>query len=815
MKCIARLTLPSLCLAMLGLVIHAPVHAAGRPEAAAVGIIKIGLNSADGVEWRLRYGPQGANAPATPAELEASRLPVIRAEVPGNVELDLLAAGLIPDPEVGSNIYALRDFETCHWWYEGRFRRPEIPAGSRVELCLDGIDCIADLFLNGQKIAHTDNMLIEHRLDITEGLAEENLLQVHISSAVLEGRQHLREAFGVRADALAEAVSVRKAAHSYGWDILPRLVSAGLWREVRLEVTAPTRFSAVYWVTKSVDLERRRANMYVDWQFATERRSVDDLELRVLLQRGGKVAYDRRLKVYTTVARQRIWDLGEIDFWWPRGYGEPALYEGVLQLIDASGAVIAENRQRIGIRTAELQRTDISTKEQPGEFVFRINGEKIFVKGTNWVALDALHSRDRLHTERAVAMLTDLNCNMVRLWGGNVYESDAFYDLCDANGIMIWQDFAMGCTTYPQDDAFARKIEEEAARVIYRLRHHPALVLWAGNNENDQSLEWAGDHIRIDPNLDRISRQVLPAMVLRLDPHRPYLPSSPYISPAAFRLEGKVDQYNVPEQHLWGPRGYFKAPFYSENVAVFVSEIGYHGCPNRESLEKMFDRDFVYPWTDDFKWNEQWQTKAARTHPWSTETIERNNLMLNQIRCVFDKVPSDLDRFIQTSQIIQAEAMKYFIEFFRMRKFERTGILWWNLRDGWPVISDAVVDYYYSKKLAYHYIKRVQTDLCVMIGDADGEGHPVVAVNDQRRTAAGQLSIRDAEGGQVLLRQDFQIGANGRSLIGHLPETSETRLWLIEWESEGHRYFNHYLAFRPPIDLTLYEKWLPRLKAGR
>jgi len=398
------------------------------------------------------------------------------------------------------------------------------------------------------------------------------------------------------------------------------------------------------------------------------------------------------------------------------------------------------------------------------------------------------------------------------MWGGNVYEHDEFYDLCDAYGITVWHDFMMGCTQYPQDDGFLKKIEEEAAKAISRIRRHPSLVLWAGNNENDIAGEWNNDQPFVDPNTEPISRQLLPSMVRRLDPKTSYLPSSPYISSEAFSLAGRIDQSFAPEQHLWGPRGYYKAPYYTENTAKFVSEIGYHGCPNRESLEKMFDKDFVYPWQKGFEWNDQWQTKAVRSHPYATETIKRNDLMINQIKCVFTEVPTDLDRFILASQIIQAEAKKYFIEFWRMNKFDRNGILWWNLRDGWPVISDAIVDYYYSKKLAYFYIKRVQTDVCVMIGDAKEDGFPVVIVNDTLQDVEGSFSIKDADGGEALFSEVFRVSKNGKLLAGLLPKTEETKLWLIEWQVGGKDYTNHYFAYEPHVELDVYLKWLPILK---
>lgn len=766
--------------------------------------------------WTLFFGPQDDTAPVSPGELRQSAFTEIPACVPGNVEIDLLNAGIIENPEIGNNVYKLRKFETFQWWYRVSFDKPEIPDKHQLILRFDGIDCIADIWVNDQKIGRAENMFVEHLFQVTDLLNEKNELFVCIYSAVLEGRKYDREFWGVRYDALGgESVNIRKAAHSYGWDILPRLVSAGIWRDVKLEVLPPTRFKAVYWVTKSVNIIDRTASLYVDWELATERLEIDDLTLHIMISNKKTTVFDQSFPIYSTVFRNRIDDLRNIDFWWPRGYGEADLYDAVLQVSDSEGRIIAKDTQKIGIRQAELIRTDANTREQPGEFVFQINGEKIFVKGTNWVALDALHSRDRLHIKRCVEMLVDLNCNMVRMWGGNVYEQDEFYDLCDEYGIMVWHDFMMGCTMYPQDNEFLSKIEEEASKAIKRIRKHPSVVLWAGNNENDVSLEWENDQPHIDPNSDVISRQLLPAMVRRLDPKTAYLPSSPYISSEAFKLAGnRIDQDFAPEQHLWGPRGYYKAPYYTNNVAKFVSEIGYHGCPGRKSLETMFDAEYVYPWTNTspFVWNDQWKTKAVRSHPYATETINRNNLIINQIKCVFSEVPTDLDLFIQASQIIQAEAKKFFIEFWRMNKGERNGILWWNLRDGWPVISDAVVDYYYNKKLAYHYIKKVQTDVCVMIGDPTDGGHPVVIVNDTLHEVEGNFSIEDADTGEVCFAKKFRVGKNGKSLEGFLPKAAGTKLWLIKWKVGAETFDNHYFAFQPLVNLQVYLDWLPLLE---
>jgi len=226
----------------------------------------------------------------------------------------------------------------------------------------------------------------------------------------------------------------------------------------------------------------------------------------------------------------------------------------------------------------------------------------------------------------------------------------------------------------------------------------------------------------------------------------------------------------------------------------------------------MFDRDFVYPWKKGtFEWNGQWQTKAVRYHQHSHITDNRNNLMLNQLKALFNEVPTDLDRFIFADQVVQAEAMKYFVELWRMDKFRKTGILWWNLRDGWPIISDAVTDYYFSKKLAYYYIKQVQYDACVMVGDAKNGQHPVVAVNDTRTGKQGTVTIKEVDTGKVLFHAEFTIPVNGKTTVGTIPEQDRQTMFLIEYTLDGKPLKNHYLAGRAPFKLSDYERWYKKL----
>ncbi len=760
--------------------------------------------------WELQFFPQPREAVVNPTQLQGINAQQIKATVPGNVELDMLKAGLIDDPMIGNNVYSLREYEGYQWCYTKTFASPTINDDEQVHLFFGGIDCIAEIWLNSHHLGSVNNMFIEHVFDVTSLLEkeQENRLQVIIRSAVIEAQNFALGTFSIGNFAAAESTYIRKAPHGYGWDIMPRLVSAGLWRNVELRVVNNTRIVNMHWMTSNVDVENRRAKLFVDVQLAIPFEQLDRTNTVVTLKREGKVVYENSQLVTNHAFRHSI-HLNDVDFWWPRGYGDPALYDAEVKLVTEDGKTVSSHTCRVGVRTVKLDRTDLNDRPgQPGRFCFVVNGERLFIRGTNWVPLDALHSRDASLLKDAVQLMVDINCNMVRCWGGNVYEDHDFFDLCDEHGIMVWQDFAMGCTFYPQRDDFARAIEEEAIAIVTKLRSHPSLALWSGNNENDAALRWSLVDFNINPNRDIISRKVLPKVIYEMDPTRDFLPSSPYYSEAVH--EGGSHDDLLPENHLWGPRGYYKDDFYTRAKARFVSEIGYHGCPNRSSLEKMFTKDAVIPWLDGKVglWNDEWMTKAVRVFPHEPKQGGRNDLMTNQVKLVFGEVPKELDDFIFASQSVQAEAMKYFVEMWRGGKPERSGIIWWNIRDGWPILSDAVVDYYNSKKLAYFFIQNVQHNACVFINDPRDNMHPLVAVNDTRQPAEGSVEVIDVASGDRIYEGSFSIEANGRTLIDTLPERDGQGILLIKYTIDGKEYANHYLYGKPPFKLNEYKELL-------
>lgn len=762
--------------------------------------------------WDLQFFPQPREAVVTPAGLKNINTKKIMATVPGNVEIDLLNNGLIDDPMIGNNVYSLRKYEGYQWCYTRKFASPTFNDDQQVYLCFGGIDCIAEIWLNGEHLGSVNNMFIEHTFDVTKLLRKkgENELQVIIRSAVMEAQKYALGTFSIGNFAATESTYIRKAPHSYGWDIMPRLVSAGLWRDVELRIVNNVHIVNTHWMTSYIDIDNRRARLFLDLQMKIPFEQLDKSQVIVTLKRKGRIvhAYEQLI---TSHAFRHVVELDSVDFWWPRGYGEPALYDAEVKLVAASGKVLSRKIDRVGVRTVKLDMTDIhDATDNPGRFCFVVNGERLFIRGTNWVPLDALHSRDASLLDDAVQLMVEVNCNMVRCWGGNIYENHRFFDLCDENGIMVWQDFAMGCTFYPQREDFAKAIEKEAIAVVTKLRNHPSLVLWSGNNENDLALRWSLLPFNIDPNRDLISRVVLPRVIYEMDPTRDFLPSSPYYSEAVYQRGSHEDL--LPENHLWGPRGYYKDDFYTHAKARFVSEIGYHGCPNRSSLEKMFTPNAVYPWLDGKigLWNDEWMTKAVRIFPHTPKQGGRNDLMTNQVKILFGTIPENLDDFIMASQLVQAEAMKYFVEMWRGDKPERSGFIWWNIRDGWPILSDAVTDYYNSKKLAFHFLKNVQQDVCLFINDAKEGIHPLVAVNDTRKPVKGNVEVTDVATGEQIYTGNFAIEANGRIEIASFPERDGQGIMVIRYKIEGKNYANHYLYGKPPFKLAEYKENLKK-----
>lgn len=750
------------------------------------GFEKLDLGGA----WQFVYSDSIISA-RTIDDINNTGLSVYSSHVPGNFELDLLNNEIISDPYFGSAIKDLRKYEKMFICYFRKFDF-NFKADFEPYLVFEGIDCIANIYLNGQKVMSTDNMMIAHETDCNNYLKNgSNEIIITITPPALEALKYEYPLAVSGFQANYESLYIRKPAHMFGWDILPRIISAGIFRPVYIEHRTKIRFSEVYLQTSAINGNSADSVFFYKCNF--DKKPSDVWSIRI-----NGICNDHSFSQEFILSFQygkHLFSVENPKLWYSKDRGPANIYNIKVVLLknDDIQSVIEFTH---GIRTVELIRKGITNPGDNGDFGFVINGEKIFAKGTNWVPADAFHSRDKERIPAILEMAADINCNMIRCWGGNLYEDDIFYEICDREGILIWQDFAMACALYPQDSDFQGRLHTEAKAVIKRLRQHPSLALWAGDNECDQAHSWFG--FNSDPNKNILTRSTLPDAVRQNDPFRSYLPSSPYIDDFSF---GKGNEY-LPEDHLWGIRDYFKSDYYANSTCKFASEMGYHGCPSPESIKKFISEDCLWPYN-----NEEWLLHSTSPLP---EIDKRYNfrveLMANQIKVLFGNIPDNLDDFSHASQISQGEAKKFFIELFRCGKLKRTGILWWNLMDGWPQFSDAVVDYYFNRKLAYEYIKRSQRDILLAFREPENNKLSLIVRNDLRTESSIEYSVTNAESGDTVITGNFI--SKGDSVIALAAidfDPSEKNLYIITWKDILGTGLNHYLAGTPPFDYNWYK----------
>ena len=758
--------------------------------------------SLSGTDWTLSYQKHSEFPAVSPADVSARGYSFVSASVPGTVEEALMGAGELSDLSIGTNVEEAWTLEYGDWWFSKDFELSPEDLLEVNSLIFHGIDTIAEIFLNGALIGHAQNMFIEHEFRVSEYLrVGSNSLAVHIRSPLrwAESKEYASEYYQVEGS--LESLWIRKPAHMYGWDIAPRVVSAGLNRGVEL-VARPRQRIADWWIeTESIDSKSNFATLRLHYRLSEAPRE-RSFEIQ------GCLAADADATI--SFSQTPVFSAGSIPItvkgaklWNPRGLGDPSLYFATLEL-KIDGVVVDKHEAKVGIRTLELNYQQGS--DTASRFEFIVNGSPIHVMGTNWIQLDYLHSRDSERLAPALRLLTESGVNMVRCWGGNLYEDSAFFEWCDEHGILVWQDFALACARYPQNEEFYKTLEVEAESVIKKYRNHPSLSIWCGSNENDDSYLGFG----LNPDLDHITRNLLPKLVHIHDPKLPYISGSPTYSGEMFS-SGEI---SPPEQHLWGPRAYFKAPFYAENEAQFVSEIGFHGMPSLATLRAFLSDVAERPDFENPEWKSH-ETHHRRTLP--KREYGRNRLMIDQAQLMFGNMDGLLAKLIPASQITQAEAKKFFIETSRLngriskspgdlRRPARTGVIWWNLLDCWPQTSDAVVDYYFRKKLAYFYVQLSQQPLCIMVSEAQGWEHRVFAVNDSNWHGAVDFKIFKLGIADPVLCDRFELRSDERILpIGTLPlANSSEDVYFIEWSADQVRGHNHYVAVAPPWDLEHY-----------
>ncbi|KAJ7775670.1 glycoside hydrolase [Mycena maculata] len=622
---------------------------------------------------------------------------------PSEIHVELLKSGAIPDPYLGFNENKVQWIGKAEWLYKCTFDFAVDEKETHALLEFLGLDTLCDVYLNGVKILVADNMFQTHivPLDLSS-LKPQNTLLLHFKSAQLLAKELEAQMGVVRAGSTnlgdPSRVYVRKAQYDWRWDWGPELMTCGPYRPITLK-TYTARIAEVQ--PHALLSDKNQPSLKVDVTLAGTLDAA--ASLRILLSDATKTVLKTQDVSISGAWNASVvaWDLaGAVEPWWPVGYGAQHLYTVSVLLLDAHGQTLDSTTTRVGFRRVALVQEPLEEADQYGTgttFLFEVNGVRMFMGGSNWVPADNFLTTITPERYRAwLTLLRDGNQNMVRLWGGGVYEPDVFYDTCDELGILVWQDFQFACGVYPAHDAFVASVRKEAEDNVRRLRHHPALALFCGNNEDYQMvLQW-GD-VKDFPAI-KIYEEVLPEVVGALTGPQPvpYHRGSPYGGKGwdtADPTVGDVHQWNV-----WGGKE-FPYQDYVKLGGRFVSEFGIPGLPEMKTVEYWMDGARVEEWHP--------QSALMAQHCRAGSFERRFAILMNE----GFRVTEDLATYVYNTQLMQSEAVSYAYQVWRRKwagrgKEYTSGVLVWQLNDCWPVTSWAVADYFLRPKPVYFTIAR-------------------------------------------------------------------------------------------------------------
>ncbi|MGC5531031.1 glycoside hydrolase family 2 protein [Streptomyces sp. SR-10] len=673
--------------------------------------------------WTLRHGRE--------------QLP---AQVPGCVHTDLLAAGVIPDPFLELNEAEVAWVGRRSWTYATDVSHDS--RHERTDLVFEGLDTAARITFDGREVGATRNMHRTYRFDVT-GIA--GRLEVNFASAYTEA-EAVRAITGDRPNVYPEPFQyIRKMASSFGWDWGPTLVTAGIWRPVRLEHWSTARLASV---RPLVTVEGATGNVEVRLQVERTTGGANASLLARATVAG--VTAEVRFEGDEAVLRLAV-DAPQL--WWPRGYGDQPLYDLDVTLSDEDGQLDAWHR-RIGFRTIELDRT---ADARGSGFTLVVNGERVFARGVNWIPDDVFPSRVTAERYRTrLGQAADANVDLVRIWGGGIYEDEAFYDVCDELGLMVWQDFLFACAAYPEEQPLRGEIEAEARDNVVRLMPHPSLVLWNGNNENlwgFRDWDWepglAGDSWGEGYYLG-----LLPRLVAELDPTRHYAAGSPW-SGSWDHHPNDPDHGTYHSWEVWNRQDYAE---YRANVPRFVAEFGWQAPPAMATLRRTLPNEVLAP-----------DSPGMLHH----QKAEDGNGKLNRgVARHFALPEGDFDRWHYLTQVVQARAVAAGIEHWRSHWPTCAGTVVWQLNDCWPVSSWAAIDGDGRLKPLHHELRRVYADRLLTIQPSD-EGLVLAAINQAPTEWRTTVILRRLEAdGATVSQGTHEVTVAARS-VARLPVPAE------------------------------------------
>ncbi|MES2861427.1 MAG: glycoside hydrolase family 2 protein [Pseudomonadota bacterium] len=621
---------------------------------------------------------------------------------PGDVYQALVEAGRLAHPYEARNEDAAAWVRDREWCWRTTFFSPDVAEDETVELAFDGLDTFATIFLNGVEIGRADSMFRRWVFSISDilGKAKTHTLEVRFkpTAVALEGKVP-PPPWAAFTDRISRSKRnlMRKAQFGWGWDWGPDLPTVGIWQEVRLEIRPRARIADIAFTTLTATAARADTRIDIALSGATL-----GLRVQIILKDPQRQTVHQQERDAADGASIAL-PLDSPQLWWTHDLGDQPLYDLTVRLLDGE-RVLEQTTRAVGVRTIELDRS--ADPDEPGASFFRfvVNGVPIFAKGACWVPTTSFVADVASEPyARLIDQAAGANMNMIRVWGGGIYEPDQFYDLCDQRGLLVWQDFMFACAPYPDDEAFVASVRAEVEYQVRRLRHHPSMALWCGNNEN-QAIH------RINEDVSGVASPlpggilydaVIPALLAELDPTTPYWPGSPWGGPNPNSMKaGDVHDWTVwhgvppiPDDRMIEPFGFTpeKAVYqrYAEDTGRFISEFGIQAAPALATLQRWMDPADLAPDSEGFHQRIKDEANKALT-------------MIDPIT----GPPATIQDYIDFTQWTQAEGLKFGIEHFRRRRPHCSGALLWQFNDCWPCVSWSLVDYDGREKAAYHAVRR-------------------------------------------------------------------------------------------------------------
>ena len=686
---------------------------------------------------------------------EAGKPDWYAATVPGCVHTDLLENKLIEDPFYRDNEKRQQWIGKTDWEYQTTFDvSPETLKRQNIEIVFQGLDTYANVFMNEKPILDADNMFRTWRVDIKAYLkAGKNTLRIKFRSPINEilPRMAKLDYELPASNDQGEKTSpyTRKAPYQYGWDWGPRFVTSGIWKPVELVAWDNARIDDLQ--IRQNSLTKESADLSGVTEIVAAAATTATIEIESITDK--KVVGSKQVKLSPGVNDVNVgFTIANPRLWYPVGYGDQALYNFRANL-KISGKTVDAKTRRTGLRTLELRQ---KPDEHGISFEFVVNGIPVFGHGANWIPADSFPTRiTKEKYRKLLTSMRDANMNMVRVWGGGIYEDDYYYDLADELGILVWQDFMFACSMYPGDKSFLDNVRHEVIDNVKRLRNHPSIVIWVGNNEIETAWQHWGGWKDKNPSFvwedyQKLFLRLLPETLAEYDPSRPYWQSSP-----SSNFQADSEFQGIGDTHYWQV-WHAEKPFseYEKQYPRFMSEYGFQSFPELESVK--------YYTTDPDRTSIETPIMLAhQRHPRGNQLIR--TYMLREYN-----QPKDFDSFLYVSQVLQAEGIKLGAEHLRRIMPQNMGSLYWQADDCWPVASWSSMDYFGRWKALMYYTRRFYAPMLVSMHVDDGKmNFFVVSDSTQAKNAELTVDVIDLNG-RILSKQKTDLNVEslkGRSYL--------------------------------------------------